>query len=125
MTSDQAINRDEQTMGKLWLVLASFCVVPYAVHADRQETSTPPGGVLVQCGDEQIATFKNTTSKDGHYAVGWTIRAKGGKEAPAPWIEREFENPETNPPGQAVHAMAEPGTALRGSDARRRGVRLV
>ena len=93
--SDQGIKRDEQTMRKLWLVLVSLCFVPCVVHAAGQEAADPPQDVLVQCGDEQVSTFGDTVSKDGHYAVGWTIRAKGGKKAPAPWAEVDQNSPAT------------------------------
>ena len=95
VASDLAVYRDEQTMRKLWLVLASLCFVPCAVHAAGQEADDSPQGVLVQCGDEQVSTFGDTVSKDRRYAVGWTIRAKGGKKAPAPWAEADRDSPAT------------------------------
>ena len=82
-------------MKSLWLVLASLCLAPCAVYAAGQEADDSPPGVLVQCGDEQVSTFGYTVSKDGHYAVGWTIRAKGGKKVPAPWAEADQNSPAT------------------------------
>jgi hypothetical protein len=43
-----------------------------------------PNATLVQCGTDQVAIFPDTTSKDGRFAVGWTIRAHG-KPGLQPW----------------------------------------
>jgi hypothetical protein len=50
---------------------------------------------LVRCGSDQVAIFPDTTSKDGRFAVGWTIRGHG-KPAPAPWAVYD-------PDDQALH----------------------
>jgi hypothetical protein len=39
---------------------------------------------LVRCGDEEVAVFSDTVSKDRRFALGWTIRSRH-KPAPAPW----------------------------------------
>lgn len=78
-----------------WLVLTMLCSVPLFARAAGQEAADPPPGVLVQCGDEQVATFGYTLSKDGRFAVGWTVRAKGGKKAPKPWVGFDRDDPAT------------------------------
>lgn len=47
---------------------------------------------LVQCGADQVAIFPGTTSKDGRFAVGWTIRAHG-KPGLEPWAVYDPDDP--------------------------------
>jgi len=67
-----------------WMFVAA-AMLPVA-HASADERG------LVRCGNEQIAIFPDTTSKDGRFAIGWTIRSHAA-HAPAPWSVYDPDNP--------------------------------
>ena len=56
-------------MKSLRLLLLSLVVL-----TGRAGAGDPPDGTLVDCGAEKVAVFEGTTSPDGRYAFGWTIR---------------------------------------------------
>ena len=65
----------------------------FAIPALAQEPRDDPrAGVLVDCGGEKVAIFEHTESKDGHYALGWTIRPHR-KQDPVDWSAYHRENP--------------------------------
>ena len=54
----------------------------------------PKANTLVNCGKQKVAIFANTESKDGNYALGWTIlphRARG----PVNWSAYDRLDPDT------------------------------
>ncbi len=73
----------------------TVCLALFVVRAAAQDHTNPADGVVVQCGSEPVATFSGTRSKDGRYAVGWTIRAKGNNKAPSPWTVCDQADPTT------------------------------
>lgn len=80
--------------GMRFPVIVALSVAAVAALASTGEADDH--GRLVRCGSEQVALFPDTTTKDGRFAVGWTIR-KHGKPGPAPWSEYD-------PDDQALHA---------------------
>ena len=65
-----------RTLGILALCLVSGCARVFAQEA----TPDPNAGTLVDCGAEKAVVFEDTTSKDGHFALGWTLRPNRKKE---------------------------------------------
>lgn len=52
--------------------------------AAQQPAPTPAANPLVDCGSDKVAVFQDTTSKDGRYALGWTVRPNR-KQEPVDW----------------------------------------
>ena len=58
----------------------------------QEPPDDPKAGVLVDCGGEKVAIFDGTESKDGHFALGWTIRPNRKKD-PVDWSVYHRESP--------------------------------
>lgn len=54
---------------------------------------------VIDCGKEHAVTFENTTSPDGAYAIGWTLRPKRKDVPEVKWSEDGPENVEEMPTG--------------------------
>jgi uncharacterized protein YecT (DUF1311 family) len=52
-------------------------------------TSVP----LLDCGGDKVVLLDDATSKDGGYAIGWTIRARTSKVKPVDWSSWDAESP--------------------------------
>ena len=59
------------------------CFAGQTIQA-QEPPGDPRAGQLVDCGSEKVAIFEDTTSKDGHYALGWTVRPNR-KQNPVDW----------------------------------------
>ena len=73
----------------LLLCLPALFTIPAAAQEPSDDTRA---GILVACGGEKVAMFERTESKDGHYALGWTIRPHR-KQDPVDWSAYHRENP--------------------------------
>ena len=58
----------------------------------QQPPDDPQAGVLVDCGNEKVAIFERTESKDGRFALGWTIRPNQKKD-PVDWSAYHRDSP--------------------------------
>ena len=65
-----------------------LCLLLLVFLASRLPAQEPPddpqAGALVDCGGEKVAIFERTESKDGHCALGWTLRP-GRRKEPFDW----------------------------------------
>lgn len=52
----------------------------------------PQAGTLVDCGNEKVAIFERTESRDGRFALGWTVRPNRKKD-PVDWSTYQRDDP--------------------------------
>lgn len=64
---------------------AAFCLAMIVSSAGAAEAKVQPTNGLVDCDCGKVAIFENTTSKDGRYVVGWTIRVVKKGANPVDW----------------------------------------
>lgn len=67
-------------------------VVLLLVTATARAADDAPPPPLVTCGAERVAIFMDTQSKDGRYALGWTLRDPHAPP-PAPWSLYDPDGP--------------------------------
>ncbi len=76
------------------LQIIPLCLLVIATRALAQDPAPDPkAGELVKCGSEKVAIFGGTESKDGHYALAWTIRPDR-KKTPVDWSS--YDRNDTN-----------------------------
>jgi hypothetical protein len=75
----------EPTLKRIVLFVALVCTTPTARAEDE--------GRLVSCAGSTISVFPNTTSPDGRWAIGWTIRSVHAGKAPKPWLVFDRDEP--------------------------------
>ena len=64
----------------------------FLAHAAGQDASNHLDGTLVECGTDRVVILEGTASKDGHFAVAWTLRPKPGKP-PVDWSAYDHTAP--------------------------------
>jgi hypothetical protein len=75
----------DPTLKRIALSLALVCAT-FTARAEGEAR-------LVSCAGRTISVFRNTTSPDGRWAIGWTIRSVRAGTAPEPWLVFDQDAP--------------------------------
>jgi uncharacterized protein YecT (DUF1311 family) len=65
---------------KMGMAAAGFCFALLTASAKEGAHGAP-----IDCGADKVVLFDDATSKDGRYAIGWTLRARDPKAKPVDW----------------------------------------
>lgn len=74
------------------LLLCSLVLLATHAAAQQEPPEDPRAGELVDCGEEKVAILGRTVSKDGRFALGWTLLPTG-KQAPVDWAAYDRKQP--------------------------------